>query len=334
MAHPLRAPAPNAKAARIAGFEIAENTAPSNGTGDAVMRCTGRLPVRYVARHLILFALVGWGGACAETSACPAGQVLVGGECTDEGPSQSIPIVCRNSDNEETSVLNWELTVEPSTIESGEAFQATLDGVALFDEEFLDGVQDVIAVDEINLIELNATIQIRSGATGENVALVNEDLYDYKCLQEPRVSCDPANDDLSGVPGFRSNSDCQPPSDFNPCGRFIRLQTSGDCEPDGLCDALGKTNQCLRNDFCVTGDLAIPLEREFGRYTADSEGRVLFGWADETSGASVDQPPTATAPLGPLGVRVGIGAYVIAMECVMPLATPDRELVSFPIETP
>lgn len=288
--------------------------------------------MRYVIRRLIVFALIGCASACAETSACPTDQVLVEGRCRDVGPTRSIPIVCRNSDNEETFVLSWELTVEPTTIESGERFIATLDGVALFDEQFLDNVQDVLAVDEINLIELNATIQVRSGATGENVTLVAEDVYDYKCLQEPRLSCDPAND-LPGVPGNRSNTDCQPESPLNPCGRFIRLQTSSDCEADGLCAALGRTDSCLRNEFCVTGDLPIELKRGFGEYTADPEGEVVFGWADETSGASIERPE-ATDPPGPLSLRLGIGVYVVAIECAMPLETSDGDLVSFPIETP
>jgi hypothetical protein len=291
--------------------------------------------VRYAVRHLILFAFVGWTSACAETSPCPAGQVLVEGRCVDEN-SKFIPIVCRNSVNEETSVLSWELTVEPSTIESGEVFSATLDGVVLFHEEFLDDVQTepLIEVSEVNLIELKATVQVRSGATGEPRILTNED-EPYECFLSPRASCDPANDDISsGPPGGRSNSDCQPESPQNPCGRFIRLPTSSECGPGGLCAALGKTSQCFTHEFCVTGDLPIELKRAIGEYTAQTEGRVLFGWADETLGASIDQMPVAADEAGPLSLRLGIGSLLVAFECAMPRETPDGALVSFPIETP
>lgn len=290
--------------------------------------------MRHVVRHLILFALLGWTSACAETSACPTGQVLVEGRCVDDGPSKSISIACRNSVNDVTSVLTWELTVEPGTIEGGETFFPTLNGVAVFHEEFLDDALDELAVDEINLVELNATVQVRSGATGDPVKLTNRE-YSYECFLSPRESCDPRNDDPScEVPGRCSNSDCQPESPQNPCGRFIRLPISNDCARDGLCATLGerKMQHCDMWGFCAIGDLEIPLKKQSGgEYIADPEGKVLFGWAE---GAPIDQMPLATDPPGPLSLRLGIDGFPVAIECAMPLDTPDGLLVSFPIQTP
>ena len=260
--------------------------------------------------------------------------MLVDGRCVDDGPSKSISIACRNSVNDVTSVLTWELTVEPGTIEGGETFFPTLDGVAVFHEEFLDDALDQVRVDEINLVELNATVQVRSGATGDSVKLTNRE-YSYECFLSPRESCDPENDDPScEVPGRCSNSDCQPESPENPCGRFLGLPISRDCAPDGLCATLGgrKVQHCDRWGFCAFGDFEIPLKKQSGgEYTADPEGKVLFGWAE---GPPIVQMPLATDAPGPLSVRFGIGPVLTAIECVMPLDTPDGLLVSFPIQTP
>jgi len=124
---------------------------------------------------------------------------------------------------------------------------------------------------------------------------------------------------------------------------------------------LNKTVQCDLHHFCVTGDLRIPLQAATQRYTADVEGTVLFGWAEEGTGAELDQtggPNDGTwilpdaeyeEPTGPVGARMSLSVLPMALECTMgvdckdpvlgvdcaePLSspTPDEALISFPIQ--
>ena len=57
---------------------------------------------------------------------------------------------------------------------SGEPFTATLGGIAAFDEAFLDAAQTGIAggVETVNLVELNATVHVRSGTTGDDDVVI------------------------------------------------------------------------------------------------------------------------------------------------------------------
>jgi hypothetical protein len=263
------------------------------------------------------------------------GMAGVGGA----GPSSKIITVeCRNSVTDATSPLAWELTVTVSavSIESGELFPATLDGVVVFNESFLDLVQDMVpgGVQKANLVDLKATVHVRSGATGDDVTLTSE-LSTYECLFSS-TECDPAND-LPGVPGDVGNTDCEPEADTNPCGRSVLLPTSTDCDSGGVCSELRKTgpeSQCSDNGFCITGDLRLQLERDLGEYRADSQGNVLFGWADESTGATIEVMPKFEDPTGPIGLRVGVGPVLVALECVMGASTPDSALISFPIHDP
>jgi len=261
--------------------------------------------------------------------------------------------------------------VSPEPIEAGKPFAATLGGFAAFQESFLDEGQIFFSngVEEIDLVELNATVHVRSGATGPDVTLtVDPDFYEYQC-KRGRTACDPANnvvdpDNPFDGPGSHANTDCEPVNYLNPCGRFIRLPTSNDCEPGGVCADRGKTgpdSQCADNRFCITGDLRIPLKEATGQYTAASEGQVLFAWADESTGATVkkDEPnkgtwilpePVFNEPAGPVGIRATVGGVAVAFECAMAVEcsdpvlgvdcaaelltsrTPDEALISFPIQ--
>jgi hypothetical protein len=268
-------------------------------------------------------------------------------------------VACGNSITDVTSVLDWKLTVSPSPIESGELFVAALDGVAVFNEFFLDEAQPLVpgGVQEANLVSLNATVHVRKGATGNDVTLEPEPIP-YVC-DTGRTACDPANDVVDpdnplDAPGLRANTDCKPANYLNPCGRFIRLPISTECGPGGICADMGKTGQCADNDFCVTGDLRLDLERASGEYTAHSQGNVLFGWADESTDATIQEgghnpgtwslPPVVYEdPTGPIGVRIGIGPVLLALECTMGVGsgfspfsrpTPDPALISFPIQAP
>jgi len=278
-----------------------------------------------------------------------------------------LTLACMTYPGENLGLLDWELFVSTGPIESGEPFTATLGGFAVFPESALDNAQTLFpdGVKEVNYVELNATVHVRSGATGDDVILKVEPTIPYKC-SVGRSACDPAND-LEGVPGLRGNTGCQPESAANPCGRFSLLPLSTDCSPGGICADRGKTgpaSQCDLNGFCVTGSLRFRLQEATGRYTASAQGEVLFGWDDQSTGATVQEggpnngtwilpPAVYEEPTGPTGLRLTVGGLPLATECTMGVAcmdpdlgidcpaglmspTPDSALISFPIqaETP
>lgn len=278
-----------------------------------------------------------------------------------EGPAEApgvkaVPVVCTSNIDPDSSIslLPWELEVVPGSIESGSPFEAELDGVMVFDEAFLDSGQALIpgGVLEVNLVDVRATVHVRSGATGEDVSLEVEPIP-YRCAAD-RALCDPAND-LDGVAGLRGNTDCEPVGPTNACGRYILLPTSTDCEPGGICALRGKSGQCALNGFCVIGDLRVALQSAMAQYTADDEGQVLFGWDDQSTGATLEPegaddaiwvlpPAVYTEPTGPLGLRLLVGPVPVAFECTMgifdadrippqPVPAPDDALIAFPIET-
>ena len=300
-----------------------------------------------------------------------AAALLTSVACAEVVPSETsddpvTTVGCSNNLTTETSILDWELDVVADTIESGKSFSASLDGVATFSEDFLDSAQPFFSggVREVNLVDLKATVHVRSGASGPDVTLtIDESLFEYECLQG-RNACDPEND-LEGTLGARPNTDCQPESAANPCGRFILLPISSDCAPGGTCEELDKTgpqSQCDLNSFCITGDLQIPLGEDSGRYTADADGDVLFGWVEgETVGATLQEggpddgtwilpEPVYSEPAGLLALRISVSGLPAALECSMgvdsrgPLGvdslnfksspTPSSALPAFPIQPP
>jgi hypothetical protein len=285
-------------------------------------------------------------------------------ELQEAGPVTTV--ACANNLTDDNSILDWRLEVGGiEAAPAGEEFRTTLRGVAVFPEDFLDAAQPLIpgGVREVNLVDLSATVHVRSGATGPDVTLTVADTREYRCAQPPPMPCDPAND-LPSLPGLRGNTDCQPEGSTNACGRFIDMPISTDCDPGTRCDELGKTgpsSQCELNGFCITGDLRIELAEDRGLYTADPEGFVLFGWDDgESTGATIQEDganegtwilPTAIYEdaTGPIGLRVAVARIGIALECTMGVdskdpeygvgsldfyssPTPNRALIRIPIE--
>jgi hypothetical protein len=255
------------------------------------------------------------------------GSAGSGGE-GGSGPSASavtgfVDLGCANSQTADVSILSWEQTVDPGApVEPGAEFTADLTGTAFFASSFLDGVLNVLPdIDRIEITQLAATVQVRSGATGDGVTLGAGDIP-YSCEQldgsGAEVPCDPANDAEDG-----SNSDCEPVIPGNGCGQFLFLPTSLDCSVGGECDGLGKADtgscrdttttacqtaadcpgsetcipdgglpgdvpgsQCNRSGFCITSDLPLPLETKSGTYTADADAsEILFGWDETNTGA-------------------------------------------------
>jgi len=255
----------------------------------------------------------------------------------------------------------WELTIDPRPIVSGEVFAAELRGTMAFNEKFLNSGQLLFegGFKELMSVDAQATVHVRSGATGDDVVLKAERIPST-CFVGGN-ECDPDND-LPSVPGLRGNTDCEPQADINPCVGLVEVPTSEDCAPGGLCDDLGWTGQCALNGFCVSGPVERALAGGLGSYRADASGNVLFGFdAQNTSaelleeggcndGTWVMPVPRFEDPVGPNGTRVIIGGVPMAHEFVMgvesrgpfgigscdPLAspTPDSILISFPIQTP
>jgi hypothetical protein len=266
----------------------------------------------------------------------------------------------------------WELTVDPDEIVSGQTFGAVFKGKAIFDERILitgqvlpgllpGGFKDIMVAD------FRATVHVRDGAVGEDVELTPDpEAVPYVCA-ESRTSCNPANDILDDPPkppGLRANTDCEPLAGSNPCGQFVKLDTSDDCDPGGICHELGQTGEgspCELNDFCVSGPLELVLTGPPGGYVADRSGTVLFGYDDSketgfyrlvedgcNDGTWYSEIPKFIDPVGSNGVRMMLrGDVPLAIEFVMgedsrgdegidscdprSSPSPNSSLIKFPI---
>jgi len=162
------------------------------------------------------------------------------------------------------------------------------------------------------------------------------------CTFPEDTSCDPAMDNMDG-----SNPACEPVVPENPCisSIVVDVPISEDCAAGGVCETLGKSDQCDNNGFCVEGDLSLPLLATEAAYIADPTGTILFGWADMGLGNSTLGPndiyeiplPSAANPIEQ-GIKVAVGVITVGIECVMAVdvdgeagLTPDEELISIPI---
>lgn len=295
---------------------------------------------------------------------CSAGTCVqyTGPPCDVSAPecTKAITLGCTNNVTADVSILPVELTVTPDPVIGGSTVAVNYDGAWEFPEVYLDGAQPLApgGVTIVDVVDLQATVHVRSGATGADVTLIPEPIP-YACTLDTGVSCDPANDQPS-IPGLRPNTDCVPTGTFNPCGRFVSVPTSIDCGPGGLCETLGldKFSQCAANGFCVTGPLSIPLEDVDTSINTDVSGAVLFGWDDQSTGATVNPDGTwslpfslYTDPLGPNGLKVVQAGLAVSLECTMGVAsdgplgtlppvpdqaspTPDSALIDFAILSP
>ena len=326
------------------------------------------------------------GNQCTSAPACEAGSCVLqanlpqGAVCNQDGGNRcdgngtciqvgsgpfpvtaNLTLGCTNNLGAGTSIVPFELTVAPSAPIFQQAFVADLSGAGLLSEGLLDSVQWTIpgGATRVDLIDIRATVHVRDGASGGDVALTSAPIA-YRCAIDPAAACDPGND-LAGVAGRRGNADCLPVGPSNPCGRFLQIPTSDDCAPGGVCATLDggtgiKLDQCASNGFCVTGALSIPFASRVQSYVASASANVRFGWDDAGTGAVLtsDQtwnlpPAVFGGPVGPNGVRVSIDGLSVALECTMAVdsggvsgvgvpdqssRTPDVLLTSFPIQSP
>lgn len=332
------------------------------------------------------------GPACAGFDACPPGQPVVDGRCTpppDPCPASitkpillgcvSDPVLSVGGRGEPYNFFTYELTVEPGPIISGEPFGAFFEGRALIGAPTLSsGLVTVartfgVTFRRVELIDFQATVQIRQGAQGDDVVLKTSPIphtctYDDNGMTEPEAippfpACSPENDREDG-----SNDDCIGldgiPHPDNPCLPYVELSTSDDCSVGGACDLVGQAGPggpCELAGFCVTEAAEVRLERGDGAYIADPSGSVLFGWADEgfptievgrNRGAydPSELSRRSNEEVGPNGFRVNIAAIPLPFECVMgelsrgpdgvptvdslTSRSPDGVLISCPIQEP
>jgi len=256
-----------------------------------------------------------------------------GGTGGSNPEAETLTVGCSNSVTPDVSMLEWELHVSPTgPVTAGAEFTAEVDGTAFFAKAFLDvGLGLFPGLTRASLTSLQVTVIPRSGATGDPVALGPPDL-DTECS----VTGDPCTVD----------TDCAGAMFGEFCASWVNLPTSNFCdsvafpeEGDGTCDnacdegglceqidPINGPNQCTANDFCVLGDLPLPLTASTGTYTAEAEGPVLYGWDDENTGATIADDGTyelpAADPSGPVppnGIAINIpstGAPVpLAIEC-------------------
>lgn len=293
--------------------------------------------------------------ACSDSdSGATAGSGGDGGSGGTE-TTKTISLGCSNSSPiGAQSILTADLTVAVDEITGGQAFDAVLSGTASFPEAFLDAAQPLVmgGLSQAILTDLAYIVQLRSGASpsgaDSNVALAADP---SQLTPGPVRLCNFPEDQVC-----TEDSECEGTICNDPV-LIVDVPTSDDCEPDGVCDMLGKAegedSQCSLNGFCVTGSLEVPLLPVTETFTADASGDVLFGWADQGLSNSTFDPMTElfTIPkpvaLNPIeqGLKVNAG-LVVGIECVMGTdegpepgneendlvgLTPNDGLISFPI---
>lgn len=286
-----------------------------------------------------------------------SGTAGSGGDATGEGGNggdgggnavvKNITLGCSNSFNGTQSILDAELSVDAATVAGGSEFEAGLTGTATFPEAFLDVANLVVpgGLRQAELVDLKYIVQVRSGATGDDVTL-NVDISQVE-PGEVRLCNFPVGEECT------EDSDCIGMDCMDPVV-LIDVPTSEDCAADGFCDSAGKSDQCEAVGFCISGDLNVPLTTATGSYTADASGEVLFGWADEGLDNNVfdEDTGTYTVPQPELGNPLEQGIFVnasgiaVLIECVMgedggevPGSddniieyTPDDSLIAVPID--
>ena len=291
-----------------------------------------------------------------EGTPCTAGQCNGFGECTGPGnpvKSEVVRVACRNSVSVDPSFLPSLLTVRPPSTWKADPTETDIWGIggeARFDKAFLDSAQAVISggVTVAILHDLQWTVQVRSGATMADVVLRAVPVP-HSCELERNVLCDPDDD----LPDGSGNSGCLPIGQDNRCQRFVQIPVSTDCTPGGVCEIQGATEQCVRNGFCVSDVLRVPLEEQEVAVTPSAPNQnITFTWYETTDrGFNPDGTlvlPTATfsEPTGPVGFRTEVSGVNAALECMGggnaswtlegPFPVPDSALLQYfvPAATP
>jgi hypothetical protein len=263
--------------------------------------------------------------------------------------TQLVTVGCTNGVTDAQDIQPYEMTVRTTPIEGGVAprdFTAEVGGAGVFPKFFLDAAQTVVpgGLRSAIIEGFTATVSVRSGATGPDVQLGIDESAVVPgrmsfCAYPPDEPCT-VDTDCEIVPL------CQPPV------LLIDLPIAEDCGPGGVCEGLGQgfadgpSAQCNITsppEFCVTGDLLLPMAAEIGVYTPRSSGDVIFGWAEDpatevcgtsgdgrcaTNGGTIPDgglilPPSiyglplnVPTSVGLSGIRLNFGgALFVALQC-------------------
>jgi cysteine-rich repeat protein len=226
-------------------------------------------------------------------------------DCTIEPITKTIAVACSDSATPDIWDVGYELTVDPwGPVATGSLFNADLTAVAKIPEFFLDAVQGVFlgGMTQVDVLELNATVAVRSGASGPDVPL--------------SFGSGPVT-----IPTIDGTGDA--------CAACNALGGN-------------KVNQCADNGFCVDGDAPVVLGSDVGTFMADAFGTVLLGWNEDLLppvGVLFTNPAGPNGARWTAGVPPG-GLLSVAFECYMGtanigqtagVALSDTDLISLPI---
>jgi hypothetical protein len=236
-------------------------------------------------------------GNCVECNVdgqCGAGEVCTDNACVPGGvdlplQTKAIELACNNSAQPQMSSIPTDLTVDPGPTLGGSSFTADLTGNLSFPESFLDVATGVLppgtTFAQITLLE--ATVEVRSGATGPNVALgVDPTIAEFcavsfgSCDSSTNVCVVPAAPSMPGGPtatACTQTSDCPSPqfcgnaacgnSALDTCGPLVFLplaNTQTECatlSPGRTCSDSNSTNagaSCTVDGDCPGSTAGVP----------------------------------------------------------------------------
>jgi hypothetical protein len=207
-----------------------------------------------------------------------------------------------------------QLTITVSdTVFAGQPFDVDASGVGAFPKFFLDAAQATVpgGVRSAIVEGFNATVEANNG-TGQIL------------LQADPSGISPGLTQFCTFPSDQTctaDGDCLVPP-CNPPVLLAGVPLAEDCGPGGVCEGLGQgfadgpSAQCnitAAPEFCVTGDLAVPLYAPGGvqSMTAGASGEVIFNWAADPITITCPDPTFQAPQCQSAGGTVPDGAYIL-----------------------
>ncbi|MBW2222647.1 MAG: hypothetical protein JRF54_00240, partial [Deltaproteobacteria bacterium] len=242
------------------------------------------------------------------------------GMCVADAPDDcgitngTVQLGCTNGVTSAQSPFPNQLTVtvnEP--VFGGAGFTADASGIGAFPKFFLDAAQSTVpgGVRSAIVEGFNTTVELNNG-TGQILLQADPDAV------TPGLTrfCNFPADQICTM-----DSECLALVCFDPV-LVVDVPISEDCGPGGVCEGLGQgfddgaAAQCNITDppeFCVTGDLLIPLFAPGGpqAVTAGAAGEVVFNWAVDPVTITCPDPTTQEPQCVSAGGTVPDGAFIL-----------------------
>lgn len=268
-------------------------------------------------------------GVCVNTT-LPNGTSCLGGQTSCfHGICQgkTITLGCTNTLTNETHIVDMNLIVEPigvTELESNVPFNATVRGEVIFPQSILDDLDVILAA---KISDMLITVEEVYGGTTVPLTVSQPS---PTCSDDASV-CDPALDD---PPGSGFNPACTSSFDDR-CDLWFHNAVSTDCTPGGVCEMIGKADQCATFGRCVTGPVIFPLEAQVATFTgflSDIRFEISTGGATENLDGTY-QIPLADLDPAQNGPNFGIGTApegTAAMNCVMAVDSNGPDGVGVP----